>query len=120
MWPATIDTKGETLTDTDYRVKQMRYVKGDKTTVIYNDKITVRGLPLEAQEYTLNGKSGIDWILHQWCVYQDKDSGITNDCNDFATETMGNPRYPLELLLRVATVSVETLKIVNGLPEVVW
>jgi predicted helicase len=120
MWPATIDTKGETLTDTDYRVKQMRYVKGDKTTVIYNDKITVRGLPMEAQDYMLNGKSGIDWVLHQWCVYQDKDSGITNDCNDFATETMGNPRYPLELLLRAATVSVETLKIMKGLPEVVW
>jgi predicted helicase len=119
MWPATIDTKGETLSDADYRVKQMRYVKGDKTTVIYNDKITVRGLPLEAQDYMLNGKSGIDWVLHQWCVYQDKDSGIVNDCNDFGAE-LGNPRYPLELLLRVATVSVETLKIVNGLPEVVW
>jgi predicted helicase len=120
MWPATLDTKGATLTDADYRVNKMRYAKDDKTTVIYNDKITVRGLPLEAQDYMLNGKSGIDWILHQWCVDTDKDSGIVNDCNDFATETMGNPRYPLELLLRVATVSVETLKVMKGLPEVVW
>ena len=29
---------------------------------------------------------------------------------------MGNPKYPLELFLRVITVSLETMKIVNGLP----
>jgi predicted helicase len=45
-----------------------------------------------------------------------KDSGIVNDANDWANETMHNPRYPLELLLRVITVSVETMKIVNTLP----
>ena len=43
-----------------------------------------------------------------------------NDANDFATETMNNPKYPLELLLRVATVSVETMRIVDGLVEVGW
>ena len=42
---------------------------------------------------------------------------IVNDANAWAVETMNNPRYPLELLLRVVTVSVETMKIVNGLPK---
>ena len=46
----------------------------------------------------------------------DKDSGIVNDANDWAIETMQNPRYPLELLLRVITVSLETMKVVNALP----
>jgi predicted helicase len=30
---------------------------------------------------------------------------------------MGNPKYPLELLLRVVTVSLETMKVVNALPK---
>ena len=47
----------------------------------------------------------------------DKDSGITNDANLWATETMQNPKYPLELFLRVVTVSLETMKVVNGLPK---
>lgn len=46
----------------------------------------------------------------------DKDSGIVNDANDWAVEMMWNPRYPLELFMRVVTVSLETMKIVNNLP----
>lgn len=36
-----------------------------------------------------------------------------------ATETMGNAKYPLELLLRVITVSLQTNKIVNSLPKLI-
>jgi predicted helicase len=50
-------------------------------------------------------------------VKTDKDSGIVNDANDWAVETLGNPRYPLELFMRVVTMSLETMKIVNGLPK---
>ena len=32
-------------------------------------------------------------------------------------ETMHNPRYPLELFLRVITVSYETMKVVRALPK---
>jgi predicted helicase len=45
-----------------------------------------------------------------------KASKIANDANLWATQTMHNPRYPLELLQRVVTVSLETLKIVQALP----
>jgi predicted helicase len=44
-------------------------------------------------------------------------SGIVNDANDWTVETMGNPRYPLELFQRVVTVSFETMKIVQALPK---
>lgn len=56
-------------------------------------------------------------IIERQCVKPDKDSGIVNDANDWAIETMKNPRYPLELFLRVITVSLETMKIVRGLPK---
>ena len=46
----------------------------------------------------------------------DKDSGIENDANTWAVDTMNNPRYPLELFCRVVTVSLETMKIVGSLP----
>jgi predicted helicase len=55
-------------------------------------------------------------VVERQCVRTDKDSGIVNDANDWAIETMKNPRYPLELFMRVITVSLETLKIVRGLP----
>ena len=50
------------------------------------------------------------------CEKQDKASGIINDANHYAIETMNNPAYPLELLLRIIRVSLETMKVVKGLP----
>lgn len=46
----------------------------------------------------------------------DKDSGIVNDPNDWAAEH-GDPKYIFNLLLRVITVSLETVKIVKALPK---
>ncbi len=119
-YPLKIVGGGLLLTDADYRVEKMRYGKNGKekdlTTLIYNDKITVTGIPLEAYEYVVNGKSALDWVVERQCVKTDKDSGIVNDANDWAIETMNNPRYPLELFQRVVTVSLKTMKIVNSLP----
>lgn len=88
----------------------------DKSTVHYNDYLTLRHIPLEAYDYVVNGKSAIEWVMERQAVTTDKDSGITNDANLWATEIMHNPKYPLELLLRVVTVSLETKRIVEGLP----
>jgi predicted helicase len=118
----TIDCGHHELTDSDYRVEKMRYGSSGKgrgkdlTTLHYNDKITLRGIPLEAYEYVVNGKPALDWVVERQCVKTDKDSGIVNDANDWAVETMHNPRYPLELFMRVITVSLETMKIVKALP----
>jgi len=62
-------------------------------------------------------KPALEWVMERQSVTTDKDSGITNDANLWATETMGNPKYPLELFLRVVTVGLETMKVVNGLPK---
>ena len=116
-YPLTIDAKGP-LADADYRVEKMKFAKkGDKTTVIYNGKITLRDIPEAAWDYVVNGKAALDWVMERQCVKTDKDSGIVNDANDWATETMGNPKYPLELFQRVVTVSLETNRIVAGLPK---
>jgi len=110
----------------DYRVVKMKFGKqrneetgkneSDKTTVIYNPRITLRNIPLEAYEYVVNGKPALEWVMERQSVKTDPASGITNDANDWANETMQNPAYPMELFLRVAKVSVETVRIVKGLP----
>ncbi len=88
----------------------------DKSTVIYNANITMQDIPLEAYDYVVNGKSALEWVMERQCVKTDKDSGIENDANRYAIETVGNPAYPLELFQRVITVSLETMKIVRSLP----
>lgn len=123
LYPLQIVGGGLLLTDSDYRVEKMRYGKKGKdkdlTTLHYNDKIAVTGIPLEAYDYVVNGKPALDWIVERQCVKTEKDSGIVNDANDWAAETMGNPKYPLELFQRVVTVSLETMKLVRGLPPLV-
>ena len=103
-----------------YRVQKMRFAgtRGgiDKSTVIYNHNITMTNIPLEAYDYIVNGKSALDWVMERQSVKTDKDSGIVNDANDYANETVNNPAYPLELFQRVVTVSLETMKVVKGLP----
>jgi predicted helicase len=103
-----------------YRVEQMRFAGKrpnlDKTTVIYNPNITIAGIPLEAYDYIVNGKSALEWVMERQVVKTDKDSGIVNDANRYAIETVGDPAYPLKLFQRVITVSLETMKIVRSLP----
>lgn len=116
-YPLTIEAKGP-LADADYRVEKMKFAKkGDKTAVIYNGKITLRGIPEAAWDYVVNGKAALDWVMERQSIKTDKASGIVNDANDWAIETMGKPKYPLELFQRVVTVSLETQKIVAALPK---
>lgn len=104
-----------------YRVEKMKFggkrPNLDKTTVIYNSNITMTGIPLEAYDYVVNGKPALEWVMERQVVKTDKDSGIVNDANRYAIETVGDPAYPLKLFQRVITVSLETMKIVRSLPK---
>ncbi len=88
----------------------------DRGTVIYNANITMENIPPEAYDYVVNAKSALEWVMERQGVKTDKESGIVNDANRYAVEAVGNPAYPLELFQRVITVSLETMKIVKGLP----
>jgi predicted helicase len=107
------------LTPEQLRVTKMRFAgkrpNVDKSTIIYNEQVTLSGIPPEAHEYMLGSRSAIEWILERYQIKTDKPSGIVNDPNDWGLEH-GNPRYILDLLKSIVTVSVETVKIVNSLP----
>lgn len=104
-----------------YRVEKMKFggkrPNQDKTTVIYNPKITITGIPLEAYDYVVNGKPALEWVMERQCVKTDPASAIVNDANRYAIETVGDPAYPFKLFCRIITVSLETMKIVNSLPK---
>lgn len=118
LYPVSFAKDISNLQADDYRVIKMKFAsKTDKSKIIYNGKITLENIPLEAYDYVVNGKSAIEWVMERQGVSKHKESGIENDANDWAIETMNNPRYPLELLQRVITVSLETVKIVNNLPN---
>ncbi len=126
LYPLKIEasTRGRVSQADAYRVEKMRYAKkkvngksvDDKTTLIYNEHFTLTNIPLEAYDYVVNGKPALDWIVERQGVSTHKDSGITNDANAYATETLKNPKYPLELFQRLITVSLETTKIIQTLP----
>lgn len=88
----------------------------DKSKIVYNDHITIEGIPLKAYEYIVNGKSAIEWIIERYTVSIDPASQIKNNPNDWAREH-GQPRYILDLLLSVIMLSVQTVEIVESLPK---
>jgi len=99
-----------------YRVAKMTFGKNgkkeDRTVIQYNARIKLSGIPLDAYDYIVNGKSALDWIMERYQVTTDKDSGIVNDPNDWSED----PRYIVDLVKRIVRVSLETVRIVNALP----
>lgn len=95
----------------DWRVERMRLSK-DKSSIVYNDFLTLEGIPPKAFEYRLGNRSALEWIIDQYQVSTDKRSGITNDPN-----RADEPDYIVKLIGKVTTVSVETVKIIRALPD---
>jgi len=95
-----------------YRVEKMALSK-DKTQIIYNDFLTLSGIPPEVFEYHLGNRSALEWIIDQYQMKTDKRSGITNDPN-----RLDDPQYIVRLIGKVITVSLETMEIVKALPEI--
>jgi predicted helicase len=98
-----------------WRVDKMRWrSKADRDAIIYNGKISVSGIPHVAHEYMLGSRSALDWIIDRYQVKTDPASGIVNDPNDWCDEH-DDPTYIVDLIKKITTVSVETMKLVAQL-----
>ena len=102
-----LEQKGVAL---DWRVERMRLSK-DKQSLVYNEFLTLDGIPPEVYEYRLGNRSALEWVVDQYQVTIDKRSGITNDPN-----RADDPEYIVRLVGQVVAVSLETVKIVRELP----
>ena len=94
----------------DWRVEKMKLSK-DNPSIVYNDFLTLDGIPEKVFDYRLGTRSALEWIVNQYCVKTDNRSGIVNDPN-----RADDPQYIVKLIGKVITVSLETVDIVSGLP----
>jgi len=115
-FPLTEEAKRLVMEPDDYLVTKMTFGKKDgkpdKSVIVYNPHLVLRDIPLEAYEYVVNGKPAIEWIMERYQVTVDKASGIKNDPNEWSED----PRYIVDLLKRIVRVSLESVRIVKGLP----
>ena len=102
-----IETPGMTV---DWDVEKMKLSK-DKTQLKYNDFLTLDGIPAAVYDYRLGNRSALEWVVDQYRVKTDKRSGIVNDPN-----RESEPRYIVDLVARVITVSLKTVEIIKNLP----
>lgn len=100
-----------------YRVQKLQFgPKKDRTRIKYNGHLTLKGIPEEAHEYQVNGKSALGWVVDRYQVKTNTKSLITNDPNDYC-RAVNDPRYIVDLIKRLVTVSLETQKLVGSLPR---
>lgn len=78
----------------------------DVTTLIYNPKVTIAGIPVEAERYMLGSRSALAWIIDRYQFKTDKASGIVNDPNDWCDEH-DDPRYIVDLIAKGLTALTE-------------
>ncbi|MBI5772458.1 MAG: N-6 DNA methylase [Verrucomicrobia bacterium] len=95
----------------DWRVEAMKLTK-DKSAILYNDFLTLEGIPPEVFDYRLGNRSALDWVIDQYRVTRDETGNIASDPN-----RMDDEEYIVRLLGQVITVSLETQKVVKELPE---
>ena len=103
------------LEQSNLRVQKMKHPKNGKendlSTIIYNDGITISNIPEEAYRYEVAGRSAIWWIMNRYQVKIDKKSSIVNDPNTYSDD----PHYIIDLLARIVTVSIESVKLIDSL-----
>ena len=97
----------------NWNVEKMKLSK-DKTQIEYNNFLTIEDIPAEAFKYRLGSRSALEWIVDQYCVTVNGRSEIRNDPN-----REEEPEYIVDLIARVITVSLETVKIIKGLPRAI-
>ncbi len=112
-------TEREPLNPTQmYRVEKLRYAKVDGTVdrscLVYNDHITIEGIPEAVGDYVVNGRNLVDWVIDRYQIRTNKDSGIVNDPNEYSED----PAYILDLIGKLVRVSVETVDLVSELEGV--
>ncbi len=87
------------------------YADSDRFAVVVNDTLTLDGIPPQVFDYRIGNRAALEWVVDQYRVKTDKRSGITHDPNN-----SNAPEYIVRLIGQVVRVSLETVRIVNGLP----
>ena len=98
-----------------YRIteRKMRFADENKTSLIVNDYVKLTGIPSEAHKYQVNGRTPIEWFIDRYRITRDSHSGVVNDPNYW----FDNPEDLISSFKRIVYLSLETVRIVEALPN---
>ncbi len=97
----------------NWRVEKMK-LSPDKSSLRYNEWLTLVDIPQECYQYRLGNRSALEWLIDQYQVSIHARSGIVSDPNRDDDE-----QYIVRLVGKVITVSVETVRLVEELAQAV-
>ena len=114
-YPLTTEAKIESPTAEHCRIgsRAMRYADDGRIVLIVNDHIRLSGIPASAHRYAVNGRTPLEWFIDRYRITTDNGSGIVNDPNGWFTD----PRDLIAAIRRIVHLSVETVRIVEALPN---
>jgi predicted helicase len=92
-------------------------LKSDKSAgrIVVDSETRLEGIPAEAWEYLLGNRSAIDWVLDQFRENAPKDPTIREKFNTYRLADY--KEQLIDLLARIAGVSVETVRILRGMKQ---
>jgi predicted helicase len=105
------------VTTTDTKDSPKAKLKADKESgvIIIDENTALSGIPPEAWEYKLGNRSALEWVLDQ---YKEKKVSDPTIAAKFDTYRFADYKTQvLDLLRRVCTVSLETMKIIKEMPQ---
>ncbi len=103
-----------------YRIEKLAWGKGanrtpDRSVLAINSRCHLVGIPDAAHEYTISGRSPLQWAIDSLRHKDDKKSGINDDPNEW-DDWADEPYNLIRHLRRLVHVSVESTRIINELP----
>jgi len=103
-----------------YRVEKMKIPKDKKgvkdfSRIVCNESLVITNIPEIAYEYSINGRSAIEWVVDQHQIQQDKSTGNISNPNEFSKDE----KYSINTLLSVIYVGYETSKLISQYPNFV-
>ena len=112
-WPTV-----EEIVKGSLKVDKIAFGKDGKTErkdlLVINSETTLGGIPAEAHEYSINGRTPLEWLIERYRVMTDQATGIVNDPNKWCEE-QEDPEYIVNLAKRLVRVSVESAKLIKEL-----
>ena len=85
-------------------------------SITLDSETTLRGIPADAWSYKLGNRCAIDWVLDQYKEKKPKDPTIREKFDTYRFAEY--KEKVIDLLQRVTTVSVDTVRIVEGMKTV--